>query len=115
MDLGLKSGQFDLVTHVCGAIATLCEGRDSAKRQGEPAGDDAGVVPGYHLQENRLPDRGERLAGALAVGASVKKQALMRKFSESIGMAFQIQDDILDYTRTARTGKPSNNDLREPR
>ena len=60
MDLGLKSGQFDLVTHVCGAIATLCEGEISAKRQGEPAGDDAGVVPGYHLQENRLPDRGER-------------------------------------------------------
>ena len=30
-----------------------------------------------------------------------------------MGMAFQIQDDILDYTRTARTGKPSNNDLRE--
>ncbi|MDE8722667.1 polyprenyl synthetase family protein, partial [Alistipes putredinis] len=39
--------------------------------------------------------------------------ALMRKFGESIGMAFQIQDDILDYTRTACTGKPSNNDLRE--
>lgn len=52
-------------------------------------------------------------AGALAVGASREKQALMRKFGESIGMAFQIQDDILDYTRTARTGKPSNNDLRE--
>ena len=51
--------------------------------------------------------------GALAVGASREKQALMRKFGESIGMAFQIQDDILDYTRTARTGKPSNNDLRE--
>ncbi len=28
-------------------------------------------------------------------------------------MAFQIQDDILDYTRTARTGKPANNDLHE--
>lgn len=37
MDLGLKSGQFDLVTHVCGAIATLCEGEilqnDKANRQ----------------------------------------------------------------------------------
>ena len=28
-------------------------------------------------------------------------------------MAFQIQDDILDFTRGAETGKPSNNDLRE--
>ncbi len=37
----------------------------------------------------------------------------MRRFGEALGMAFQIQDDILDYRRTADTGKPSNNDLRE--
>ena len=37
----------------------------------------------------------------------------MRRFGEAVGMAFQIQDDILDYTRTAHTGKPANNDLRE--
>ena len=28
-------------------------------------------------------------------------------------MAFQMQDDILDYTLSAHTGKPANNDLRE--
>ena len=28
-------------------------------------------------------------------------------------MAFQIQDDILDYNRQNNTGKPANNDLRE--
>ena len=28
-------------------------------------------------------------------------------------MAFQIQDDILDYNRENNTGKPANNDLRE--
>ena len=37
----------------------------------------------------------------------------MRKFGEAVGMAFQIRDDILDYTCSAATGKPSNNDLRE--
>ena len=37
----------------------------------------------------------------------------MRKFGEAIGIAFQIQDDILDYKRDNNTGKPSNNDLRE--
>lgn len=26
MNIGLLSGQFDLVTHVCGAMAALCEG-----------------------------------------------------------------------------------------
>ena len=37
----------------------------------------------------------------------------MNKFGEAVGMAFQIQDDILDYKRDNNTGKPSNNDLRE--
>ena len=37
----------------------------------------------------------------------------MRRFGEAVGMAFQIQDDILDYTPSAHTGKPANNDLRE--
>ena len=37
----------------------------------------------------------------------------MRKFGVSIGRACQFQDYILVYTRSARTGKPSYNDLRE--
>ena len=52
-------------------------------------------------------------AGALAVGATRDKVATMRRFGEAVGMAFQIQDDILDYTPSAHTGKPANNDLRE--
>ena len=52
-------------------------------------------------------------AGALAVGATRDKVTTMRRFGESLGMAFQIQDDILDYTSSAQTGKPRGNDLRE--
>ena len=33
--------------------------------------------------------------------------------AENLGIAFQIQDDILDYSRSSKTGKPTNNDLRE--
>ena len=108
MDLGLKSGQFDLVTHVCGAIATLCEGEilqnDKANRQEMTRASYLDII----YKKTACLIGVSASAGALAVGASREKQALMRKFGESIGMAFQIQDDILDYTRTARTGKPSN-------
>ena len=52
-------------------------------------------------------------AGAMSVGASGADVAAMRRFGEYVGLAFQIRDDILDYTPTADTGKPSNNDLRE--
>ena len=123
MDLGLKSGQFDLVTHVCGAIATLCEGEilqnDKANRQEMTRASYLDII----YKKTACLIGVSASAGALAVGASREKQALMRKFGESIGMAFQIQDDILDIEGdaetfgkpigTARTGKPSNNDLRE--
>jgi len=38
---------------------------------------------------------------------------LMRDFGESLGTAFQIRDDILDYQSTGLTGKPSGNDIKE--
>jgi octaprenyl-diphosphate synthase len=38
----------------------------------------------------------------------------MARFGEYLGMAFQIVDDLLDFTESATvTGKPSGNDLRE--
>jgi octaprenyl-diphosphate synthase len=50
--------------------------------------------------------------GALA-GARDHREALAR-FGHNLGMAFQIADDLLDYTGTeAVTGKPTGHDLRE--
>lgn len=50
--------------------------------------------------------------GALA--GAPRFRAEMRRFGERLGMAFQVADDLLDYTEVeAVTGKPSGNDLRE--
>ncbi len=50
--------------------------------------------------------------GALA--GAPRYRAAMRHFGERLGMAFQIADDLLDYTEGAAvTGKPSGLDLRE--
>lgn len=51
-------------------------------------------------------------AGALA--ARPAERAALRRFGEALGMAFQIVDDLLDYTADAAAlGKPSGSDLRE--
>lgn len=60
---------------------------------------------------------------ASLVGAACEMGALagaprfrvnMRRFGERLGMAFQVADDLLDYTEAeAVTGKPSGNDLKE--
>jgi len=50
--------------------------------------------------------------GALAGAARFRRE--MRTFGERLGMAFQVADDLLDYTeQEAVTGKPSGNDLKE--
>jgi octaprenyl-diphosphate synthase len=50
--------------------------------------------------------------GALRAGAD--QRAALRRFGEALGMAFQIVDDLIDYTEDAAvTGKPFGSDLRE--
>ena len=113
LSIGLGSGQFDLVTHVCGSMAALCEGE---VLQDECAANSTMTRQAYLdiIYKKTASLLGvSASAGALAVGATRDRVATMRRFGEAVGMAFQIQDDILDYTPTAHTGKPANNDLRE--
>lgn len=52
--------------------------------------------------------------GAIAGGADEREQTLLGEFGWNLGMAFQMVDDILDFTsREAVLGKPVGNDLRE--
>ena len=47
-------------------------------------------------------------------GTSERERVALRRFGEALGMAFQIVDDLLDYTEDATvTGKPFGSDLRE--
>ncbi len=113
LNVGLQSGQFDLVTHICGAMATLCEGEvlqdDCAAKLSMTRQTYLDII--YKKTASLLGVSAS--AGALAVGATRDKVTTMRRFGEAVGMAFQIQDDILDYTPMAQTGKPVNNDLHE--
>lgn len=52
-------------------------------------------------------------AGAKAAGADDEICGLLFDYGEAIGMAFQIRDDVLDYTQPeSATGKPAGSDLR---
>lgn len=113
MSLGMASAQYDLLSYIGTAMATLCEGEvlqsQHAKRLDTTRDDYFNII--YQKTASLL---GVSAAlGALSVGASREEVDRMRKFGEAIGIAFQIQDDILDYNRQNNTGKPSNNDLRE--
>jgi len=49
-----------------------------------------------------------------AICGAMRHRAALKRYGSLLGMAFQVADDILDYTETASvTGKPSGLDLRE--
>ena len=57
------------------------------------------------------------VSGACEIGAlraEPAERAALRRYGKALGMAFQIVDDLLDYTEDATvTGKPFGSDLRE--
>lgn len=54
------------------------------------------------------------MIGAMSTSDNKLYHEAMRSFGESIGMAFQIRDDILDYEGTSKiTGKPIGGDIKE--
>lgn len=113
MSLGMASAQYDIVSYVGAAMAALCEGEvlqsQHAKSLDTTRDDYFTII--YQKTASLLGVCGA--LGAMSLGAQREDIDRMRKFGEALGIAFQIQDDILDYNRQNNTGKPVNNDLRE--
>jgi octaprenyl-diphosphate synthase len=113
MNIGLQSGQYDLLTHIIGAMSTLCEGEliqsDHASKMDTSRENYLDII--YKKTASLFSVCGS--VGAISVGASREKVEAMRTFGNMLGMAFQIVDDILDYEPNNNTGKPAANDLRE--
>ena len=64
----------------------------------------------YRLKTGALIEAA-MVIGAILAGASKKEQRLVEQTAADIGMAFQIQDDILDVTSTLEVlGKPIGSD-----
>lgn len=51
--------------------------------------------------------------GCLSVGASDEQIEQARGFGQTLGMMFQIRDDIFDYYDSREIGKPTGNDMTE--
>ena len=52
-------------------------------------------------------------SGANSVGQSKDVVQQMRLFGEKVGIAFQVKDDLFDYTQSPIIGKPTGIDIRE--
>ncbi len=72
--------------------------------------DEAGIVKLQAMKTGALL-RFACEAGAIAAGASEADRQTMRKFGETVGLSFQLADDLLDVTSDAATlGKATGKD-----
>lgn len=111
--LGMQSAQFDIVAYIINGIAELAEGEliqnemnakheSSREKYIEVIFKKTAILLGVSCG-----------AGAMASGASQTEIGIARQIGLSLGMAFQIKDDILDFAPEKQTGKPFCADLRE--
>lgn len=114
MSVGMSSAQYDLVQHIIGAIAVLCEGEVLQSRHTAQRDTDREAYLEIIRRKTASLLAVSASSGAMAAGASAERVETMRRYGELTGMAFQIKDDILDYEAACSvTGKPACNDLRE--
>ena len=52
-------------------------------------------------------------SGASSANTSKENIKIMKQFGENVGIAFQIKDDLFDYTQSPLIGKPTGLDIRE--
>ena len=106
MNIGLQSGQFDLVTHVCGSMAALCEGE---VLQDECAANSTMTRQAYLdiIYKKTASLLGvSASAGALAVGATRDRVATMRRFGEAVGMASRFRTTFSTIPRRPTRANP---------
>jgi geranylgeranyl diphosphate synthase type II len=93
----------------CGVIAGQVE--DLAAEGKEP---DAELIEFIHTNKTAVLIRAAIRMGAISGGASTEELKFLTIFGEKIGLAFQIEDDILDTTSTDDVlGKPVGSDAEQ--
>ena len=53
------------------------------------------------------------IAAAISVNSSADVEDAVRRYAVSLGLAFQIRDDIFDYSGNSQVGKPTGVDIQE--
>lgn len=113
MNIGMRSGQFDIVRHIIASVSDLCEGELMQNTRSRSLDMSRKTYLEIIYKKTARLIGTSASVGALSVGADLQEVDTLRRFGDAIGMAFQIKDDILDYKPSSETGKPSGNDLAE--
>jgi len=114
MALALTHDTLDIVRLLCDVTLKMIEGElYQLTKNG-----DAGITEDEHFDIMRRKTAylfgGCAQIGGLLGGVSKEREQALREYGFNLGIAFQLVDDLLDYTGDVATvGKPIGSDLRE--
>ncbi len=109
----LREGAWDLLAEVTRAIHEISEGELIQTEQSETLSITRPVYLDIIYKKTGSLIGACGAVGAMSVHADSSAVDRMRAFGDNLGIAFQIKDDILDFSPMEETGKPSGGDLRE--
>ena len=111
--ISVAQKEFDLLEIVSNAVREMSEGELLQIEKARKLDIDETVY--YEIIRQKTASL---IASCCAVGASsakAEKEIInkMHQFGENVGIAFQIKDDLFDYEKNLKTGKPSGIDIKE--
>ena len=107
------TGHIDMVEHIALLGATLSEGEifQLHNISNAVSTEDAYFKIIRHKTASLFGSCG--FLGATSAGADRRAIAAAEKFGETLGLCFQIRDDLFDYFDDSHIGKPTGNDMAE--
>jgi octaprenyl-diphosphate synthase len=111
--LAVEAGDHDLLRTVSTAVRAMSEGELLQIEKARRLDIDESVY--YDIIQKKTASLMAACcaAGAESVGADEATVRQASEFGNALGMAFQIQDDLLDYQAYGESGKPAGIDVRE--
>ena len=109
----LENGGEDMLSEVTRSVHEVCEGELAQTEQSEKLAMTREIYYDIIYKKTASLLGACGAIGAISVHAADAQVECMRQFGNNLGMAFQIKDDILDYSPMEVTGKPMGGDLRE--
>ena len=111
--ISVAQKEFDLLEIVSTAVREMSEGELLQIEKARKLDIDENIY--YEIIRQKTASL---IASCCAVGASSAKAekeivTRMHQFGENVGIAFQIKDDLFDYEKNSKTGKPSGIDIKE--
>ena len=111
--LAVKNNEFDLLKIMSRAVQDMSEGELLQIEKARKLDITEEVYFNIIRKKTAVLIAACCASGANSVGQEKEVIEKMRLFGENAGIAFQIKDDLFDYTQSSIIGKPTGIDIRE--